>query len=117
MGALKQTEEELKAEFQRTRQDWIQQETESWLAAHGFYSEAVEAVKSLIIRAHTDSTIQVRLLTYQSFIVMTFQQVYIITTKAKEFAIRLLAACGLEVAEDHVFGLGSGPKVPCAVLG
>jgi hypothetical protein len=42
------------------------------------------------------------------------EQLYIITTKGKPFALKLLEQYGIAVHESHVFGLGSGPKVATA---
>ncbi len=93
------------------RNNWIRDDEASWLDAHGFYEGACKAVKQYL-EEHGN------------------EDVYVITTKAKEFALRLLEKQDLVVQssttsttsrsssnnnsttvnESHVFGLGSGPK-------
>lgn len=85
----------------KARNTWIQQDEASWIDAHGFYKNACQAVK-----AYLES--------------MGNENVYVITTKAKEFALRLLEKQDLFLSssdsttstmrEDQIFGLGSGPK-------
>eukprot|EP00051_Salpingoeca_urceolata_P018425 m.258374 g.258374 ORF g.258374 m.258374 type:complete len:256 (-) comp19190_c0_seq1:162-929(-) len=82
--------DELKRVFQLVREDWTENALDEWLALHRFYPDAVDAVQTLLARPGT--------------------AVYVITTKAKEFAVQLLSAAGLAVPHDRVFGLGSGPK-------
>eukprot|EP00535_Pseudo-nitzschia_heimii_P000775 CAMPEP_0197182344 /NCGR_PEP_ID=MMETSP1423-20130617/6331_1 /TAXON_ID=476441 /ORGANISM="Pseudo-nitzschia heimii, Strain UNC1101" /LENGTH=451 /DNA_ID=CAMNT_0042632753 /DNA_START=32 /DNA_END=1387 /DNA_ORIENTATION=+ len=87
------------------RTTWIEESESSWIDAHGFYEGACAAVHGCLrSRGNGD--------------------VYVITTKAKEFALRLLEKRGLfrsadaeadgagarTIRESHVFGLGSGPK-------
>ncbi len=86
----------------KARKTWIQEEEGSWIDAHGFYEGACIAVKNYLNT-------------------MGNGDVYVITTKAKEFALRLLEKRDLfrsntdpkkndTFQEAHVFGLGSGPK-------
>jgi len=94
------------------RKTWIAEDETSWIDAHGFYGDACEAVRRFL-RSKGDS-----------------DDVYVITTKAKEFALRLLEKQDLyrsgsenegssssyssqqnvRIQKSHVFGLGSGPK-------
>ncbi len=84
----------------RARNTWIQEDEASWIDAHGFYEGACKAVQRF-------------LQLYGN------KNVYVITTKAKEFALRLLekqslfqshAQNSITIMENHVYGLGSGPK-------
>ena len=82
-------QEAVMAAFHEARQGWIDADRAGWLAAHEFYGTAVDAVKSLVMRG---------------------ELVFIITTKAAEFASELLEHAGLSVPTSRVFGLGSGKK-------
>lgn len=86
----------------KARTTWIQEDEGSWIDAHGFYEGACMAVKNYLNTRGNDD-------------------VYVITTKAKEFALRLLEKRDLFRSNTHtnknntfqeayVFGLGSGPK-------
>ncbi len=84
----------------KARNTWIQEDEASWIDAHGFYEGACNAVQRFLeVSGNKD--------------------VYVITTKAKEFALRLLEKQSLfrshspnniTIKENHVYGLGSGPK-------
>lgn len=105
-----------KAAMARARNEWIASDETSWMDAHGFYVGACTAVRNYL-RQHGN------------------QDVYVITTKAKEFALKLLGKQNLFRSngddndngdntgnnndastsdwffrESQVFGLGSGPK-------
>lgn len=82
-------EAKVKAAFASARQNWIAENMDEWLASHNFYTEAVATVAKLLTKP---------------------KPLYIITTKAKEFTIKLLKAVNLDVPEDRIYGLGSGPK-------
>eukprot|EP00924_Labyrinthula_sp_SR-Ha-C_P000377 maker-scaffold_25-snap-gene-5.55-mRNA-1 protein AED:0.00 eAED:0.00 QI:283/1/1/1/1/1/2/124/550 len=84
--------EEIKNIFTQVREDWIIEDLEGWLDLHGFFQPSVDAVKKLLINEKTR------------------ERVYVITTKQKQFALRLLESAGLDFPEERVFGLGSGPK-------
>jgi hypothetical protein len=84
------------------RDTWIaQNNAQDWINAHGFFEGACQAVKAYL-QNHGN------------------ENIYIITTKAKEFAVRLLEQQGLYndgggdrqklLKESHIFGLGSGTK-------
>jgi phosphoglycolate phosphatase-like HAD superfamily hydrolase len=88
-------EAEVKAAFRAARDGMIATDVEAWLDLHGFYTTAVEAARQLLDRGAV---------------------VYVITTKAKDFAEKLLGKCGLAIPSDRVFGLGSGPK-PAVLTG
>ncbi|KAL3939411.1 MAG: hypothetical protein SGBAC_005853 [Bacillariaceae sp.] len=92
----------------QARNGWIaQNDAQDWLDAHDFYHGACTAVKTFL-RQHGN------------------ENIYIITTKAKDYAKRLLEKEGLyktdcdcsttssstskTIQEEHIFGLGSGPK-------
>mmetsp|Transcript_5927 Transcript_5927/g.10594 ORF Transcript_5927/g.10594 Transcript_5927/m.10594 type:complete len:510 (+) Transcript_5927:236-1765(+) len=72
------------------RDQWIESDSKSWLAANEFYEEAVEAVRDLCSDPN--------------------QHVYIVTTKHKSFATALLAHIGLDIPEERVYGQGMGAK-------
>jgi phosphoglycolate phosphatase-like HAD superfamily hydrolase len=92
MVAVGKSQAEIMAAFKTARTMWIASDVEGWLGTNRFYTTAVQAVQSLV--AASSDTVKV----------------YIITTKAKEFAVKLLAACNIAVPEERVFGLGSGRK-------
>eukprot|EP00041_Stephanoeca_diplocostata_P012806 m.215478 g.215478 ORF g.215478 m.215478 type:complete len:279 (+) comp19098_c0_seq2:409-1245(+) len=87
--ALESTSDILKEIFSTARTSQIESNRDKWLASHGFYHDAVDAVKDLVSSGSL---------------------VYIITTKAKDFTMLLLAAASLDIPEERIFGLGSGPK-------
>lgn len=98
---------ECAAAMARARNSWIREDETSWLDAHGVYRGACSAVRNYL-NQHGN------------------EDVYVITTKAKEFALRLLEKQDLYRSksngdpsafepegyfkDSHVFGLGSGPK-------
>jgi phosphoglycolate phosphatase-like HAD superfamily hydrolase len=84
------------------RNTWIaRNNAKDWLDAHKFFEGACNAAKTLLHKEGNGN-------------------VYIITTKAKDYAQRLLEQKGLYssssennescLQESHIFGLGSGPK-------
>jgi phosphoglycolate phosphatase-like HAD superfamily hydrolase len=83
------------------RDSWIaQNNAEDWINTHGYFEGACQAVKEYLQNCGN-------------------KNIYIITTKAKEFAERLLEHQGLYngggdrsklLEESHIFGLGSGSK-------
>ena len=86
----------------KARYTWIRDDEGSWIGAHGVYEGACRAVENYLeTKGNAD--------------------IYVITTKAKDFALRLLEKQNLfqsnasentnnKIQESHVFGLGSGPK-------
>ncbi len=72
------------------RDAWIESDLTGWLGANAFYDGVVEAVQEAV----DDGT-----------------EVYIVTTKQRRFAQELLRSARLHLDDEHVFGLGSGPKV------
>ena len=86
-------EEEAVEAFGSVRDSWIADDLEGWLDANRFYPGAVEAMRGAINGGVGPSNL------------------YVVTTKQQRFALELLRAAGLELDDDHVFGLGSGPKV------
>lgn len=74
--------------FAGARDQWIRDDLPGWLARHRFYAPAVAFLPRLQQRG----------------------EVRILTTKQKRFTERLLAAAGLAIPGDRVFGLESGPK-------
>eukprot|EP00038_Savillea_parva_P013950 m.9645 g.9645 ORF g.9645 m.9645 type:complete len:262 (+) comp2661_c0_seq1:83-868(+) len=89
LNELSHDEAAIKAAFRAARDTMIAASVESWMALHDFYPHAVDTVVGLLASE---------------------VPVYVITTKAKDFAERLLAQCGILMPSDRVFGLGSGPK-------
>lgn len=84
--------ESLKTVFTKMRREWTETDLSSWLEKHSFFTQAIEAVKLLLKKE---------------------QEVYIITTKQKEFALMLLQNAGLGIdvlPAEKVFGLGSVKK-------
>lgn len=89
--------------LRQARNGWIaKNNAQDWLDAHDFYHGACSAVKTFLKENGNE-------------------YVYIITTKAKDYAQRLLEKEGLcksggessdtsQIKEEHIFGLGSGPK-------
>mmetsp|Transcript_185 Transcript_185/g.223 ORF Transcript_185/g.223 Transcript_185/m.223 type:complete len:236 (-) Transcript_185:96-803(-) len=81
--------EYLKSVFNDVRQKWTNDDLEDWLRTNTFFDTAVSAVRLLLEKECS---------------------VYIITTKSEEFTMRLLSAAGLQIPDNKVYGLGSGPK-------
>lgn len=84
--------------LKQARDKWISQNNgQDWVDAHSFFEGACQVVRSFLEEHGSDN-------------------IYIITTKAKDFAIRLLEQQGLyrnddsKIPTDHIYGLGSGPK-------
>lgn len=73
-----------------TRDAWIAADEAGWLATNRFYDGAVDALRSCVAEGETE--------------------VYIVTTKQRRFAQALLRSAGVELDDERVFGLGSGPK-------
>lgn len=94
--------DQCKDALKKARNDWIESDDngQDWLDAHEFYEGACDAVRKLI--AEPDK----------------LQDVYVITTKAADFAYRLLEkqklagkdAPGGGIPPERIFGLGSPPK-------
>ena len=95
LNKLHLTKENCNKALRKARDDWIKIDAQDWVASHDFYEGACAAVRKLLEDGHAD-------------------RVYVITTKATEYAERLLEKQGLfgegKIAGDHIFGLGSGPK-------
>mmetsp|Transcript_9763 Transcript_9763/g.13802 ORF Transcript_9763/g.13802 Transcript_9763/m.13802 type:complete len:360 (-) Transcript_9763:54-1133(-) len=101
MSTLGVTKESCNNALKRARNDWIgeDKDADDWLAAHGFYEGACDAVRQLLSDGKASD-------------------VYIITTKAADFSCRLLEkqklygkdAPGGGIPSENIFGLGSGPK-------
>eukprot|EP00980_Cylindrotheca_fusiformis_P027045 scaffold18563_cov132-Cylindrotheca_fusiformis.AAC.1 len=102
LETLNLTPEACNNALRTARNDWISQnDAKDWLDAHGFYEGACQAVRDFL-KQHGN------------------ENIYIITTKAKEYALRLLERQGLydssndtknsSLLHSHIFGLGSGPK-------
>ncbi len=72
--------------FGTTRDRWINDDLDNWLAVHEFFDGTVDAVNSSTCPA------------------------YIITTKEKRFAVELCRAAQLEIPAENVYGLESGEK-------
>jgi len=117
MQQLSVSEAEYSTAMSTARKEWIAEHTptttndddasssSSWIDAHGFYDGACQSVRDYVaLQGNTD--------------------IYIITTKAKEFALQLLEKQNLVLGksessvfcssmilqESHIYGLGSGPK-------
>lgn len=82
--------------YARTRDAWLEEDLESWLEANAFYEGAIEALRAVV---EAEST-----------------EVYIVTTKQRRFAQALLSDAGIELDDDRIFGLGSGPKAATLAL-
>ena len=95
----KNEEERYKKAFHEARMYAIETNRKQWLEENDFYPEALEALRYLndLQREQHIKNIQIK--------------VVIITTKAKEFTLELLAGKGIDILESNVFGLGSGKKV------
>mmetsp|Transcript_3330 Transcript_3330/g.4678 ORF Transcript_3330/g.4678 Transcript_3330/m.4678 type:complete len:393 (+) Transcript_3330:81-1259(+) len=79
------SKEELIEVFAATRDAWIDKDFEGWLGANRFYP-VIDAINNCSCEK------------------------YVITTKDKRFASKLLESAGCKIDEDKIFGLGSGPK-------
>jgi hypothetical protein len=100
------TSDQCSVALEKARNDWISQnDGRDWIAAHDFYEGACGAVRNYLQENGNED-------------------LYVITTKAKEFSLRLLEQQGLynvdgsKILTNHIFGLGSGPKadVLCNIL-
>lgn len=91
-------EEDYNKAMKEARDSWIAQKNgQDWIQAHGFFEGACQAVRDYLQNHGNDD-------------------IYVITTKAKGFAERLLEQQGLYGKENllkasNIFGLGSDPKV------
>jgi hypothetical protein len=89
------TKEQCNGALKKARNDWIKLEEKDWLNSHDFYDGACQAVEAFLKSGKADD-------------------VYIITTKATEYAKRLLQKVNLlgegKITESHIYGLGSGGK-------
>ncbi|GAQ81108.1 hypothetical protein KFL_000710130 [Klebsormidium nitens] len=74
--------------FGRVRDDWMDHDLHTWIAANRFYPGVSDALK------------------------FASSKLYIVTTKQTRFALALLKElAGVTFPEDHIYGLGTGPKV------
>ena len=73
-----------------TRDTWLEEDESGWLGTNKFYEGAIDALRDAL---SDDAT-----------------AVYIVTTKQRRFAQALLRSAGIEIADERVYGLGSGPK-------
>ncbi|GAB5036962.1 haloacid dehalogenase [Nannochloropsis oceanica] len=80
--------------FRSVRQAWMTRDERGWLSENDFYPTAVSSIKHLL-SSHPPSS----------------PSTYIVTTKGKEFTLKLLEGMGVAMPESCVFGLGSGKKV------
>ena len=96
------TPEKCNEALKTARNDWISRNNgQDWIQAHGFFEGACQAVRDHLATHGSDN-------------------VFVITTKAKDFALRLLQQQNLysdssdsgssTIPEGHIYGLGSGPK-------
>jgi len=76
--------------FASVRDNWIATDVNGWLNLHEFYSEMIDNLKLMI---DSDSTI------------------FIITTKEKRFAKKLLDTRQIAIPAPHIFGLKEGSKI------
>lgn len=91
LDAMPWSKQQLMDLFKRERDLWIERDEEGWLASNSFYSPALDALKQL----WTENKCSV----------------YVITTKHRTFARKLLERAGVvDFPEDRLFGLGSGKK-------
>jgi phosphoglycolate phosphatase-like HAD superfamily hydrolase len=98
MTKLSLTKDTCDDALRTARNTWISKNNaKDWLGAHDFFEGACNAVQDLLNKKGNEN-------------------VYVITTKAKEYAQRLMEQRGLyasddsKIRESHIFGLGSGPK-------
>jgi hypothetical protein len=107
MTKLQVSKDDCNVALKRARNEWIDlHDGQDWLDAHDFFHGACQAVRNLLAAQGSNAN----------------NNVYIITTKAKEYALRLLRQQDLyddgngkhhtltTIPESHIFGLGSGPK-------
>ena len=101
--------------FKEARDQWILENSgRDWIDAHGFFEGACEAVRDFLqAETHTGSD-------SISLNERPNERLYVITTKAKNFALNLLEQQRLvdpnnpndptKIQVSHIFGLGSGSK-------
>jgi phosphoglycolate phosphatase-like HAD superfamily hydrolase len=91
MDQLGVTREQLIELHHCTRTKWMQSDLAGWLAYHSFYTGTADLLRSALNEHSIEP--------------------YIITTKSREFALKLLAEEGIQWPEARIYGFGSGPKV------
>jgi phosphoglycolate phosphatase-like HAD superfamily hydrolase len=98
LDSLGLTKEQCNRALKTARNNWIKLDPKDWVASHEFYEGACDAVKKLLKEQQQGPA----------------NDVYIITTKAAEYAQRLLENAGLygegKITDNHIFGLGTGAK-------
>ena len=110
----KQSEEErYKKAFHEARTNAIETNREEWLEENDFYPRALEVLRYLNdLQKEQERLREVKNKSPLGLKSKHGQiKVVIITTKAKEFTLELLAGKGIDILEKNVFGLGSGKKV------
>ena len=75
--------------FGNIRDQWINDDCSGWLDAHVFYPGVVNSLHNFLKSGCC---------------------IFIITTKEKRFAIKLLKSQGIDLPQNNVFGLGEGRK-------
>ena len=88
MADLTLSRDELIDIFGRTRDNWVRQDADGWLARHRFYPTVVDR---FLDRMHTDAS-----------------SVFIATTKQERFVVALLATIGVKLPPAQLFGLDAG---------
>lgn len=74
--------------FGKVRDDWIEHDLKGWIGANRFYPGVADCLK------------------------FSMSKIFIVTTKQARFAQTLLKdLAGVDFPADHIFGLGTGPKV------
>ncbi|KAG0623993.1 hypothetical protein M758_3G216100 [Ceratodon purpureus] len=88
MKEWNENKEELVELYGKVRDDWIEHDLHGWIGANRFYPGIADSLK------FSSSTL------------------FIVTTKQARFAAALLKELGgVDFPMDHIYGLGSGPKV------
>mmetsp|Transcript_59839 Transcript_59839/g.146966 ORF Transcript_59839/g.146966 Transcript_59839/m.146966 type:complete len:351 (+) Transcript_59839:946-1998(+) len=101
--------------FKEARDAWIVENNgRDWIDAHGFFDGACQAVRDFVQTKRNTSSDS------ESDNKHANERLYVITTKAKNFALSLLEQQRLfdpnnpndptKIQESHIFGLGSGSK-------
>ena len=123
---LNLTKDKCNVALKESRNYLIENKFDEWLNSHTFYDGAVEAVRNMLnnnsARGATKKRKHSNDDTDNGNTINGNENVYVITTKAKEFALKLLEQQALvsttesknnnnnKIPISNVYGLGSGPK-------
>lgn len=90
LAASSMSKQELISVFGKTRDEWINTDTEDWLSRQRLYPGIAQTMKTVLAHA--------------------LDCIHIVTTKQERFVRELLKAEGITLADNHIHGLESGTK-------